>query len=141
MSDAGAGVQFAHDYHLKVPFAKHLGIAVDLLEPGLARLSCRLEDHLCNSWGTAHGGVIMSLLDVTLCMAARTLHPDSAGVMTIDLSTTFIDAGRSPLRAEGRVMKNGRSLIFTEGEVANADGSLVAKAIATVRALQKKPQA
>jgi uncharacterized protein (TIGR00369 family) len=89
---------------------------------------------MCNSWGTAHGGVIMTMLDVSLCMAARTLHPDSAGVMTIDMSTSFIDAGKSPLKAEARVLRNGRSLIFVEGEVRNVDGTLVAKAIGTVRA-------
>ena len=35
----------------------------------------------------------MSLLDVALCTAARTLHPESIGVITIDLSTSFIGAG------------------------------------------------
>lgn len=133
-----AGIRFAQDYHFKVPFARHLGIAVDSLEAGIARMSCVLEDHMTNSWGTAHGGVILSLLDVSLCMAARTLHADSAGVMTIDLSTTFIDAGRSPMRCEARVLRDGRSLIFVEGEIVNTDGSLVAKALGTVRALQKK---
>lgn len=128
------GVQYAEDYHLKVPFARHLGFVIDDLQPGIARMSCKLQAHMCNSWGTAHGGVIMTMLDVCLCMAARTLHPDSAGVMTIDMSTSFIDAGKSPLKAEARVLRNGRSLIFTEGEVRNDDGTLVAKAIGTVRA-------
>lgn len=129
-------IRYAQDYHLKVPFAKHLGFKVDELLPGVARMSCALEPHMTNSWGTAHGGVIMSMLDVCLCMAGRTLHPDSAGVMTIDMSTAFIDAGRSPLKAEARVLRNGRSLIFVEGEVRNADGTLVAKAQGTVRARQ-----
>ena len=141
MSDAEAGTQaaaldYANDYHLKVPFAKHLGFVIDDLQPGIARMSCVLHDHMTNSWGTAHGGVIMTMLDVCLCMAARTLHPDSAGVMTIDLSTVFIDAGTSPLKAEARVLRNGRSLIFAEGEVRNADGALVAKAQGTLRARQ-----
>jgi uncharacterized protein (TIGR00369 family) len=117
-----------------VPFAKHLGIVIDEMLPGIARMSCKLHPHMTNSWGTAHGGVIMTMLDVCLCMAARTLHPDSAGVMTIDMSTSFIDAGTSPLKAEARVMRNGRSLIFVEGEVRNEDGALVAKAVGTVRA-------
>jgi len=131
-----AAIGYANDYHLKVPFAKHLGFVIDDLQPGIARMSCELHDHMTNSWGTAHGGVIMTMLDVCLCMAARTLHPHSAGVMTIDMSTVFIDAGTSPLKAEARVLRNGRSLIFAEGEVRNADGALVAKAQATLRARQ-----
>lgn len=132
------GVAYAEDYHLKVPFAAHLGFRIDQLEPGIARMSCELQPHMTNSWGTAHGGVIMTMLDVCLCMAARTLHPDSAGVMTIDMSTSFIDAGKSPLKGEARVLRNGRSMIFAEGEIRNADGALVAKAMGTVRARQKK---
>ncbi|MGH6813880.1 MAG: PaaI family thioesterase, partial [Methylocella sp.] len=75
-----------------------------------------------------------TLLDVALCTAARTLHPDSTGVVTIDLSTSFIGAGSGPrLLAEARVLRNGRSIIFVEGEARNANGSLVAKAMGTVR--------
>jgi len=132
------GVEYARDYHLKVPFAKHLGLHVDALEPGVARMSCKLQPHMTNSWGTAHGGVIMTLLDVCLCMAARTLHPNSAGVMTITLNTAFIGAGTDPLRAEARVLRNGRSTVFVEGEIVNEDGSLVAKASGTVRARPAK---
>ena len=130
--------KFARDYQKKIPFIAHLGLKTDELGEGSARLSLALAPHMCNSFGTAHGGIIMTLLDVALCTAARTLHPDSTGVMTIDLSTSFIGAGTGPrLLAEARVLKNGRSIIFVEGEAKNEDGSLVAKAIGTVRA--RKP--
>jgi uncharacterized protein (TIGR00369 family) len=98
-----------------------------------------MEQHLKNSLGTAHGGVIMSLLDVALCTAARTLHPESVGVVTIDLSTSFIGGGSGArLFAEARVLKDGRSMSFVEAEAKNEDGSLVAKAIATVRVRHKE---
>ena len=126
---------FAREYQKKIPFLAHLGLQTEELGEGSARLSLVLEPHMSNSFGTAHGGVIMTLLDVALCTAARTLHPDSTGVMTIDLSTSFIGAGSGPrLLAEARVLRNGRSIIFAEGEARNEDGSLVAKAIGTVRA-------
>ena len=81
----------------------------------------------------------MSLLDVALCTAARTLHPESVGVITINLSTSFIGAGNgAKLYAEARVLKDGRSMSFVEGEAQNADGTLVAKAVATVRVLHKE---
>ncbi len=137
-SDTHEGVAFARDYHRKVRFAAHLGIEQVALEPGVARMCCALQPHMTNSWGIAHGGVVMTLLDVTLCMAARTLHPHSAGIVTIELSTAFIDAGKGTLQSEARVLRNGRSLIFVEGEVRNEDGTLVAKAQGTVRARQAK---
>jgi uncharacterized protein (TIGR00369 family) len=125
---------FARDYQKKIPFVSHLKILTETLGDGAARLSLPIEPHLTNSLGTAHGGVIMSLLDVALCTAARTLHPESIGVVTIDLSTSFIGgAGGKKLIAEARVLRDGRSMSFVEAEAKNEDGSLVAKAIATVR--------
>jgi acyl-coenzyme A thioesterase PaaI-like protein len=71
--------------------------------------------------------------------AARTLHPDSVGVVTIDLSTSFTGAGSGArLVAEARVLKDARTMSFVEAEAKNEDGSLVAKAIATVRVRQKE---
>jgi uncharacterized protein (TIGR00369 family) len=129
-----ARLAFTRDYQKRIPFVSHLKILTETLGEGTARLSLPIEAHLTNSIGTVHGGVILSLLDVALCTAARTLHPDSLGVITIDMSTSFIGGGSGArLLAEARVLRNGRSMIFVEGEAKNEDGSLVAKAIATVR--------
>jgi uncharacterized protein (TIGR00369 family) len=134
-----AKLAFTRDYQKRIPFVSHLKILTETLGEGSARLSLPIELHLTNSIGTVHGGVIMSLLDVALCTAARTLHPDSLGVITIDMSTSFIGGGSGArLLAEARVLKNGRSMIFVEGEAKNEDGSLVAKAIATVRVRLKE---
>jgi uncharacterized protein (TIGR00369 family) len=132
-------IEFARDYQKRIPFIQHLQMHTESLGKGTARLSVPVEKHLTNSLGTVHGGVIMSLLDVALCTAARTLHPESVGVITINLSTSFIGAGSgAKLYAEARVMKDGRSMSFVEGEAKNEDGALVAKAVATVRVLHKE---
>jgi uncharacterized protein (TIGR00369 family) len=132
-------LEFTREYQKKIPFLTHLKIVTETLGDGQARLWLPIEPHLTNSIGTVHGGVIMSLLDVALCTAARTLHPDSIGVVTIDLSASFIGGGSgSKLIAEARVMKDARTMSFVEAEAKNEDGSLVAKAIATVRVRLKE---
>ena len=132
-------VEFAREYQKKIPFVSHLKILTETLDKGAARLSLPVESHLTNSLGSVHGGVIMSLLDVALCTAARTLHPDSVGVVTIDMSTSFIGGGSGTrLLADARVMKDTRTMSFVEAEAKNEDGSLVAKAIATVRVRMKE---
>ena len=132
-------IDYAREYKKKIPFLQHLKITTDALGEGSARLSLPIEPHLTNSLGTVHGGVIMSLLDVALCTAARTLHPESIGVITIDMSTSFIGGGSGPrLVADARVMKDARTMSFVEAEAKNEDGSLVAKAIATVRVRLKE---
>lgn len=135
--DADA-LRYTREFQKRIPFLQLLRISTDALGKGAATLSLPVEPDFTNSLGTVHGGVIMSLLDVALCTAARTLHPDSQGVITIDMSTSFIGGGRGErLLAEARVLKDGRSMSFVEGEAKNADGSLVAKAIGTVRVLKK----
>ena len=134
-------LQFTRDYQKKIPFVMHLKILTESLGEGQARLSLPIEPHLTNSLGTVHGGVIMSLLDVALCTAARTLHPESVGVVTIDMSTSFIGGGSGTrLLAEARVMKDARTMSFVEAEARNEDASIVAKAIATVRVRLKEKQ-
>ena len=131
-------LRFTREYQKRIPFLQLLQVSTDALGHGTAKLSLPVEAQLTNSLGTAHGGVIMSLLDVALCTAARTLHPNSQGVITINLATSFIGAGNGErLFAEARVLKDGRSMSFVEGEAKNADGSLVAKAVGTVRVLLK----
>ena len=127
-------LEHARRFHDRVKFSRHLGIELAELTDGCARLTLELRPELCNSFGTAHGGVLMTLLDVAMCQAARTQHPDAAGIMTIDMASSFIAAGQGRLAAEGRVLKPGRTTIFAEAEVRNTDGTLVAKAIGTVRA-------
>jgi uncharacterized protein (TIGR00369 family) len=126
------------EFTKKIPFSQHLGVKVDSLEKGVARLSMEIRPEFMTSWGTAHGGSILSLLDITLSMSARTLYDPPRSVMTIDLSTQFISTATGVLRAEGRVIKAGQSTIFCEGEARDDKGELVAKAIGTFRALTPK---
>ena len=122
----------------KIPFSQHLGIKVDALQKGMARLSMAIRPEFMTSWGTAHGGSILALLDITLSMTARTLYDPPRSIMTIDLSTQFIGTATGTLRAEGRVMKAGQTTIFCEGEARSESGELVSKAIGTFRARSPK---
>jgi uncharacterized protein (TIGR00369 family) len=126
------------DFMKKIPFSQHLGVRVDSLEKGVARLSMGVRPEFMTSWGTAHGGSILALLDITLSMSARTLFDPPRSIMTVDLTTQFIGTTTGALRAEGRVMKAGQTTIFCEGEARSEAGELIAKAIGTFRARNPK---
>ncbi len=127
-----------YEFTKKIPFSEHLGIKVESLEKGVARLSMQIRPEFMTSWGTAHGGSILALLDITLSMTARTLYDPPRSIMTIDLNTQFISTSTGVLRTEGRVLKAGQSTIFCEGEARDEKGELVAKAIGTFRAISPK---
>lgn len=126
------------EFMKKIPFSQHLGIRIDSLEKGVARLSMAIRPEFMTSWGTAHGGSILALLDITLSMTARTLFDPPRSIMTVDLSAQFIGTATGLLRAEGRVTKAGNTTIFCEGEARSDSGELVAKAIGTFGARSPK---
>jgi uncharacterized protein (TIGR00369 family) len=138
MSDGSHVPKETYEFTKNIPFSQHLGIKVDALEKGIARLSMTVKPEFMTSWGTAHGGSILALLDITMSMTARTLYDPPRSIMTIDLSTQFIGTATGMLRAEGRVMKAGSTTIFCEGEARDEKGELVAKAIGTFRARSPK---
>ncbi len=109
-----------------IPFARHCGIVAIEGSPSKTRLGLKLGEPHQNHMGTAHGGIILTMLDIALGSVARLASGHS--VMTINLQSSFLSPGRGELAAEGRVLQQGRSLIFCEGEVRDAQNKLVAKA-------------
>ena len=115
----------------RIPFASHLGI--QLVEKGSGRcvLTLELREELMNSFEAAHGGVVMTLLDIAMAMAARSLDPKAVGAITVEMKTSFMGVGKGVLTATGECLHLGRSVAFCEGKVHNADGKLAASASGT----------
>jgi len=119
----------------RIPFLRLLGLQQEPSEPGRSRLRLpELRDELCNLLPAAHGGVLMTLLDVAMARAATSLaEASSPTVVTVEMSTRFLRPGRGPLLAEGRVIGSGKSLCTCEAQVHDAEGELVASAMGTFK--------
>lgn len=114
-----------------IPFASHLGIRLRAQGDGQAIVEADLRPELMNSWESAHGGVVMTLLDVAMAVAARSMDAKAAGAITVEMKTMFIGTCQGLLVAHGRCIHLGRSVAFCEGEARDAQGKLVAKATGT----------
>lgn len=113
---------------------------MQLLEKAAGRSLIQLDprpEHL-NSWQGVHGGVLLSVLDVALSSAARSLDPACIGATTVEMKTNFLASASGPILTEGRAQRAGRSLIFAEGDVRDAGGTLLAKASGTFKLLYPK---
>jgi acyl-CoA thioesterase len=53
------------------PFARHLGIRVEEARESYARTSLKIRQEYCNSAARSHGGVLFSLADQALAVAAN----------------------------------------------------------------------
>lgn len=117
-------------------FWRHLGVQVVEAEEGRVRLRVAIRDELRNATGApVHGGVLSALVDMGVGGALATLHEASAGGVgqtTLDLNVSFLGAARgAELFAEGRILRRGRSIVFGETTVTDAEGKVVAVGRAT----------
>jgi acyl-coenzyme A thioesterase PaaI-like protein len=77
-----------------------------------------------------------------MAIAARTLQPDGAGVATIEMKTSFMQAGptRGRLVAAGSSVHRSGSMAFCEAEVRGEADQLVAGASGTFKLLRHRPE-
>jgi uncharacterized protein (TIGR00369 family) len=128
-----------------IPFVEQLGIELLKLEDGEAELAITLRHELTNSWAVAHGGLTMTLLDVSMAHAARrpAAGGDDAGpassVVTLEMKTSFMRPGLGRLHAKARRLHATASLAFCESSVLDEKGELVAHATGTFKYLKGLP--
>ncbi|MEK9776786.1 MAG: PaaI family thioesterase, partial [Quisquiliibacterium sp.] len=72
----------------KNPFIDHLRVEQESVGNGTALLVLDLRPELMNSLGMAHGGVLMTMLDLCMTQATRSVDnpdgEDDIGVVTIE---------------------------------------------------------
>jgi uncharacterized protein (TIGR00369 family) len=123
------------------PFLIDLGVEVHSSELGHACLVLDLAQRHMNPWQLTHGGVLMSLLDVAMANAARSHLDDQKGVVTLEMKTSFLQAGGQAgeqLVVRGLVLHQTATLFFCESEVW-LDKALVAKGSGSYKSF-KMPQ-
>ena len=131
------------DFFARIPFVEQLRLELVRCDGGHSRLDLELRDELTNSFEVAHGGVLMTMLDVAMAHAARS--PDEPGgepkpgVVTVEMKTSFIRPGEGRLSAIGRVLHRARSLVFCEGSIHDAGGGIVAHGTGTFKHLRALP--
>jgi len=140
----GAGVAASAEYRplSRIPFLAHLGALWRDLGPGRSELVLDQQPHHSNSLDMAHGGVVMTLLDVAMARAGSTLADASRGerstLITIEMKTSFMAPAIGRIRAEGRVLKRTASMAFCEADLFDCHGHLSARATGTFKYLKER---
>jgi len=123
-----------------IPFAERLGIRLVHRDVGDVILELDLNDDHMNSWQMAHGGVIMSMLDIAMATSAKTLDDASSDAATVELKTNFLKAATGRITARALAQRTGRSLVFVEGEMRNEPQELLARATGTFKLRYRYPR-
>ncbi|MBA4011221.1 MAG: thioesterase [Phenylobacterium sp.] len=87
---------------------------------------------LLNPMKQIQGGYLCAMLDECMSVACMVASGMTHVAPTAEMKTTFFrPAAPGKLKGIGKVAKWGRTIAFTEGELYDADGRLLAKATGT----------
>jgi uncharacterized protein (TIGR00369 family) len=89
--------------------------------------------------GIVHGGWALALIDSATGCACHSLLPAGIGYTTIETKVNFSrpitpDLGR--VRAEGKVVTQGRRIISAQAQLLSRDGKVLAHGTSTIMVLE-----
>ena len=126
------------EFSVHIPFVELLGFELQKFEGGEATITFEPKPEHQNSFNVVHGGASMTLLDVVMAHAARSVEP-AMGCVTIEMKTSFMRAAKGPLTAHGQLLHRTATMAFTEGRIMDATGKLCAHATGTFKFVPRLP--
>lgn len=126
------------EFSVRIPFVDLLGFRLQRMDAGEAEITLDAQPEHLNSFDVVHGGASMTLLDVVMAHAARSVEP-SMGAVTIEMKTSFMRPAKGALRATGRLLHRTATMAFTEGSVFDASGKLCIHATGTFKFVPRLP--
>jgi uncharacterized protein (TIGR00369 family) len=85
-----------------------------------------------NPMKQVQGGYLCAMLDEVMSVACMVASKMTAVAPTAEMKTSFFrPAMPGPIKGVGRVLRWGRTIAFTEGELYDGEGRLLAKATGT----------
>lgn len=95
-----------------------IGAVLTRIEPGAVDITIRHRPDLTQQHGFLHAGIVSTIVDSAGGYAGYTLFPADSSVLTVEYKLNLIaPADGESFVAEGRVVKPGRTLCITQGEV------------------------
>lgn len=129
--DVNKGIERMQKALALMPYMKHLGMEFVEADEGYCRLRLPFKQENTTAADALHGGAIASLIDTTGSMAAWTTselgNPRFFG-STVAVTVNYLSGilGVDCL-AEGRVLKRGKEIVYSDVRVTDASGKLCAQ--------------
>ena len=95
-----------------------LGGTIGLVRPGEVHLLAPFDSRFTQQDGFLHAGIVTTLMDSACGYAAFSLMPADSRVLSVEFKVNLLAPARGErFRAEGRVIKPGRTLTVCEGKL------------------------
>ena len=124
------------------PFVRMMGMTLVSCGGGASVMRCRVRKALRNSGGTLHGGVLGTLVDMSVATALRSVLPRSSRMTTVEYKVNLLKpVTEGTITARGTVIRMGRTIAVGSTEIRNAGGEPVAFGSATFYLLAARSRA
>ena len=101
-----------------------LGAEIAAVRAGEVEVVLPFSDRILQQHGFIHAGAVATIADSACGYAALSVMPREAAVLTTEFKINLLAPAKGErLRALGRVVRNGRKLVVTLGEVFAEEGS------------------
>jgi len=116
--------------------AKLIGFNLIHIEEGKAVFEMQTGPQHANFNGSLHGGIMCDIMDAAMGLACGSTLDDSQRFTTTELKINYLrPVWNAKLTATAWVVHRGKSLCYTECELKNEEGKLVAKASSSLMLL------
>src|SRR5262245_19971488 len=120
-------------------FPHWMGIEIELVEQGRARLSLEVTEKHRQLAGVMHGGAIATIIDTAVAMAIVGASEPGDKFTTIEMKVNYLSSiveGR--IVADAKLIRDGRRIIVADCDVFDARGKLAAKGLLTYMRLNDR---
>ena len=94
-----------------------IGASLTQVEPGHVEIVLPFRDDLTQQKGYVHGGILGMICDSACGYSAYSLMPADCSLVTVEYKINILNPAVGSLVAKGRVLKPGRTLTVTRGDV------------------------
>ncbi len=95
-----------------------IGAEISAVRLGEVEIVLPFSDKILQQHGFIHAGAVATIADSACGYAGLTMMPRDAAVLTTEFKINLLSPAKGDrLRAIGRVIRNGKSLVVTLGEV------------------------
>lgn len=120
-------------------WADLIGAEIIAVDEGKVVVELQASERHHHPGGVVQGGIITAIADAAMGISLMTAQPAGEANTTIELKINFIrPVTHGRIRAEGKVVEIRKSLLFSEADVYDEDGRLVAHATSTCIAIPNR---
>lgn len=114
------------------PYYRLLGMEITDMREGESVIRMPFRKELTHPYGIVHGGAIASLADSAVAMALISMVGWRDRITTIEFKINFLASiSEGELTAQAKIIHRGSQTAVGDVAITNAEGKLVAKAVAT----------